>query len=77
MYTKTEMPVIGVYCLCNTGGLSVHKIDCLEEKVLVSCNDGPAEWLDIVAEFDQDENEYRNGFKWGEMFIPFDQVMRV
>ena len=63
--------MIGVYTICNTGSLLVHEIDYTEDMVLVSLNGGRKEWCNITY------TEDGLGFMWGEMFIPFSEVMRV
>jgi len=43
--------VIGVYPICNTGAVLVHKIDYGEEKVLASINGEGAEWCSLTEEY--------------------------
>lgn len=67
---------IGVYGLTNTCGLAVYEFDHVEDRVLVGVNDQEPEWYDMTFE----ENEVGTileGFKYGELFVPFDEVMRV
>lgn len=63
--------MIGIYTICNTGSLLVHEIDYAKDVVLVSLNGGCKEWCNITY------TEDSFGFMWGEMFIPFSEVMRV
>ena len=69
--------IIGVYTICNTGSLVVHKIDNTDDKVLVSLNGKNPEWCNLQEGRCSDSDEFENGFYWGEMFIPFSEVMKV
>lgn len=74
-----ERKAIGYYTLSNTGGLAVYEMDCTEDKVLVGLVTDEAkepEWLDIVEGWNEEAHEYQLGFKWGNWFIPFSEVMR-
>lgn len=75
--------VIGVYPICNTGAVLVHKIDYGEDRVLASINGENPEWCGIVEEYrdnDEDENTEEDGpepgFFLGSIFVPFSEVMR-
>jgi len=68
--------VIGVYPICNTGAVLVHKIDYGEEKVLASINGEGAEWCSLTEEYMETSGELELGFTLGELFIPFAEVMR-
>ena len=72
---------IGTYCMSNVGGLAVYDIDYSEDAVLVGTmvidsNPGEPEWCKIVTRENED-GEDQDGFLWGELFIPFSEVMRV
>lgn len=69
--------IVGVYAICNTGALLVHKIDYADEKVLVSLNGENREWCDMIEGYAEGSDEMETGFKWGEMFVPFAEVMRM
>lgn len=72
------LPVIGVYTISNTGSLVVHAIE--DERVQVSLNGGEPEWCDTYSQIavdDQGEYEMEDGFLWGEMKVPFSDVMRL
>jgi hypothetical protein len=68
--------VIGVYPICNTGAVLVHKIDYGEEKMLASINGEGAEWCSLTEEYMETSGELELGFTLGELFIPFAEVMR-
>ena len=68
--------VIGVYAICNTGAILVHKIDYGEDKVLASINGINPEWCDFVEERLDSTGEMELGFRLGAFFIPFSEVMR-
>ena len=44
------LKVIGVFAICNTGGICVHAIDHTEEKVLASMNGKDPEWYHITEQ---------------------------
>ena len=75
--------VIGVFGVCNAGGICVHAIDHAEDRVKASMNGENPEWYPIVekprSEFSGDENdmELESGFEFGSFFVPFCLVMRV
>lgn len=72
--------VIGSYCICNTASINVYEFDIggVDERVLVGINDEEPEWVDIVGVFDNDNDEYIQGFNFkGFGFIPFCEVVRV
>ena len=62
--------IIGIYPICNTGCILVHKIDYTEDKILVSLNGKNEEWCDMG------EEELGYGFYYGQMFVPFAEVTR-
>lgn len=79
-----QLKTIGVFAVCNTGGICVHAIDHTEDKVLASINGENPEWCDIIEtppseitgeEKDNDTGE--SGFLFGSFFVPFSEVMRV
>ena len=65
--------VIGVYPICNTGAVLVHAIDYGEGRVLASVNGADPEWTE---EYMETTEELELGFRLGELFIPFCEVMR-
>lgn len=76
--------VIGVFPICNIGGICVHAIDYVEDKALASMNGEDPEWFAInerpLAENyvnEEYENEMESGFWFGSFFVPFSEVMRV
>ena len=66
--------VIGVYPLCNTGAVLVHKIDYGEDRVLASINGRDPEWCNMTET--EIDGELEPGFYLGELFIPFSEVLR-
>lgn len=68
--------VIGVYALCNTGAVLVHQIDYGEEKILASINGENPEWCSMTEEYMEITGELELGFRLGDLFIPFCEVMR-
>jgi len=68
--------VIGVYPICNTGAVLVHAIDYGEDRVLASVNGVNPEWCDLTEEYMETTGELELGFRLGEWFIPFCEVMR-
>ena len=71
-----NLPVIGVYSICNTGSVLVHKIDHGSDKVLASINGIQPRWC-CMADKENDDGEWESGFVLGSFFIPFSQVMRM
>lgn len=71
--------VIGVFPVCNTGGICVHAIDYAEDKVLASMNVEDPEWLAIIERplSEISGNEMESGFVFGSFFVPFSEVLRV
>ena len=69
--------VIGVYTLCNTAAVLVHKIDYGEEKVLASLNGIQPEWCSLTEEYDEATGEQELGFTLGSLFVPLSEVMRL
>ena len=68
--------VIGVYTICNTGAVLVHKIDYDEDRVLASINGKDPEWCSLTEEYMETSGELELGFYLGQFFIPFCEVMR-
>ena len=68
------MNTIGVHVLSNTAAILVHEIDYTDDRVLISLNGKNEEWADI--QYDTDEENEELGFYWGNIFIPFAEVMR-
>ena len=84
MRDDSKLPVIGVFALCNTGGICVHEIDHGSDRVLASMNGKDPEWLDItekplseITGEDKDDDEWESGFMWGSFFVPFSEIERV
>ena len=69
--------VIGVYSFCNTGAVLVHEIDYAEDKVLASVNGVDPCWCDMTEDFLESTGEAVQGFRFGEWFIPFCEVLRA
>lgn len=72
------LPVIGVYTISNNGSLVVHAIE--DERVQVSLNGGVPEWCERYSQIvvdDQGEFDMEDGFLWGEMKVPFSEIMRI
>ena len=68
--------VIGIFPLCNTGAVLVHKIDYGEEKVLASLNGIQPEWCSLTEEYDEATGDQELGFTLGSLFVPLSEVMR-
>ena len=68
--------VIGVYPICNTGAVLVHKIDYGEDKVLASINGDSPEWCDLKEQYIEGTGEEELGFTLGSFFMPFCEVQR-
>ena len=66
--------VIGVYPLCNTGAVLVHKIDYGEDMVLASVNGTDPKWCSLTEEYYECSGEPELGFYLGSIFIPFIEV---
>ncbi len=68
--------IIGVYPICNTASILVHEIDHVEDKVLASLNGKAEEWckMEEYDYYDIGTPEY--GFFYGDIFVPFCEVMR-
>ena len=71
------LPVIGVYPLTNLGSLLVHVIDEENDKVLASINWRKPEWYEMSEESTGSSVEEEPGFWFGELWIPWSEVMRV
>ena len=70
-----EHSVIGVWPLCSTAAVLVHKVD--GEKVLASINGIEPEWCNIKEEYWECTGELEPGFLLGSLFVPFCEVMMV
>lgn len=70
----SKVPIIGTYCLCNTAAVLVHEL--YDDSVLASINGGNPAMYEIT-ERQNDEGEWEDGFLFGEMFLPFSEVMKV
>ena len=68
--------IVGIFTLCNTASVIVHKIDYGEDKVLASINGNDPEWCDITEGNMDGEGDLVSGFYLGSLFCPFSQVMR-
>ncbi len=66
--------VIGVYPICNTGIVLLHKIDYTEERVMASLNGINPCWYDITEE--EMDGETVQGFWLCAIFCPFCEIMR-
>lgn len=69
-------PVVGVYGICNTGGILVYEIDHAKERVLAGINRVKPRWC-AITEKENDDGEWESGFMFGSFFVPFSQVMRT
>lgn len=81
---QSELKIIGVFAVCNTGGICVHEIDHAEDQVLASMNGKNPEWYPIVEKplseitgEEKDEETLESGFMFGSFFVPFSEVMKV
>lgn len=79
-----ELKTIGVFAICNTGGICVHAIDHTEDKVLASMNGKDPKWYDMIEKplseitgEEKDEDTWESGFMFGSFFVPFSEVMRM
>ena len=80
MICENGLPVIGIYTVSNTGSIVVHKIE--DDRVEISLNGNKPEWVEIIERWidcDEDYVEEVNelGFMWGELFIPFSEILRI
>lgn len=72
---------IGVFPLCNTGGIEVYAIE--DDRVLASMNGGKKEWCKVTemprceCGGDEKDVELEQGFLFGSFFVPFDEVMKI
>ena len=64
--------IIGLYPLTNCGTLVIHNINDLDELVEVSLNGEDKDWYPLA-----DDPEQGQGFLWGELFVPFSDVMSI
>ena len=72
------LPVIGVCTISNNASLVVHAIE--DELVQVSLNGGEPEWCERYSQIvvdNEGEFEMEDGFLWGEMQVPFSEIMRI
>ena len=68
--------MIGIYTLSNTISVAVYEIDYVEDQVLAGMvGENPA-WCPIVEEYDENTDTEELGFKLGELFVPFYDVLR-
>jgi len=74
-----ERKVIASYCLCNTASINIYEIDySIETMVLVGYNDDEPEWVEAHMRYEDDnDTEGTYGFMFMDMFIPFNECMRV
>lgn len=78
------LKIIGVFPVCNAGGICVHAIDEAENKVLASMGGKEPQWYPItekplseITGDEKDEDTWESGFLFGSFFVPFSEVMRV
>lgn len=71
------LSVIGVYPLTNLGSVLVHEIDENAGIVLASINGMRPEWYGMTEEYTGPSVEEEPGFSFGEMWIPWNEVLRV
>lgn len=76
MSKKTEKKIIGVYPISNTISICVHEVDNSCDRLLVSDGVGEPEWCFMDEQFTED-GEWIHGFWYGELFVPFSEVMRM
>lgn len=69
--------VISAYPICNTASLNVYEIDDTNDRVLVSLNGMPPRWYKIREACNVDTGDYKIGFNYGGVFVPFSNVMKV
>lgn len=81
---QEELKTIGVFPMCNVGGICVHTIDQTEERVLASMNGKDPQWYPMVDKprsymtgEDEDDDIMESGFLFGSFFVPFSEVERV
>ncbi len=68
--------IIGIYPICNTGAVLVHKIDYGEDRVLASINGKDPEWCRMEEQYTESSGEEELGFVLGSFFVPFHEVQR-
>ena len=68
--------VVGVYPICNTGAVLVHRIDYTEDRVLASLNGETPEWCSLKEEYNEDTQDVEPGFYLGSIFVPLIEVQR-
>ena len=68
--------VIGVYAICNTGAVLVHRIDYGEDRVLASINGRDPEWCRLTEQYVEGTGDMELGFTLGSFFVPLCEVMR-
>lgn len=69
------LEIIGVFAVCNTGGICVHALE--DDRVLVSMNGEEPEWYPITEVYMEATEEVEPGFYFGSLFVPFCEVMRA
>lgn len=72
-----ELKTIGVYPVSNVAGICVHEIDHCDDRVLASMNGEAPAWYSMEEQLNEDSGEYESGFRFGSLFVPFSEVMRV
>ena len=71
------LPVIGVYPLTNLGSVLIHVMDVDAGKVLASINGTRPEWYEMSEEYSGPSVEEESGFWFGELWIPWSEVLKV
>lgn len=72
------MEPIGVYTITNCLALLIYEINAQTELILVGKNtDTEKEWYPIEEIYDNETEQYRTGFKWGEIPVYLDEIMRI
>ncbi len=66
--------IIGIYPICNTGSVLVHKIDYGEERVMASINGQSVGWYDITES--EIDGEMVQGFWLCALFVPLCEILR-
>jgi hypothetical protein len=55
----------------------VYDIDYVDDAVLAGINNNEPEWCEMFEQFEIGEDEPKLGFLFGEIFVPFAEVMRI
>ena len=77
MDVSNTLKPIGAYTLCSTGAVLVYQIDHQNDRVLAGINDNELQWCDVTEQYWEHSEQGEIGFCFGEMFIPFCEVMRI